>query len=194
MHACAPIVSRAWRRHGDPFNQGDVGSCTGNAMAGCLNTEPFFTPGRILTEDDALSLYKLATRLDKIPGHYPPEDTGSSGLSAAKAAFRSGLISAYHHAFGLHAVLAALGHGPGILGIPWFEGFDSPGPRGMLTIAGEVRGGHEVELLEVDVVAKTVRGVNSWGPEWADNGYFTLTWSTLGELLDQQGDFVVPVR
>ncbi len=190
----SPLVSRAWKRHCAPFNQGGVGACTGNAMAGVLMTEPFFTPGRNLTEADALRLYELATRLDKIAGHYPPEDTGSSGLAVAKAAHRSGYVKSYAHAFGLQHALAALGHGPVLLGIPWFAGFDTPrGPHAELVIAGGVRGGHEVELLEIDIAARMVRGCNSWGAGWGDGGYFSLTFDTLDELLAQDGDVVCPV-
>ncbi len=193
-----PIIQPAtWTRFGDIFNQGNIGSCTGNAMAGCLNTSPFFKLGGariLLQEREAVALYSIATQLDQIRGHYPPDDTGSSGLAVAKAAMKLGYIKAYHHAFGLQAVLAALGHGPGILGIPWYEGFDNPiGPHGELRISGAVRGGHEVQLSEINVSKRMVRGPNSWGNTWADKGYFTMSFDTLGALLSQDGDFVVPV-
>jgi hypothetical protein len=191
----APLVSKAWTRHIAPFDQGDLGSCTGNAMAGCLATEPFFMAGRVVDEALAVQLYSAATRLDYVPGHYPPEDTGSSGLAVAKAAARLGLVSSYHHAFGLHGALAALGHvGPVVIGVNWYESFDSPqGPHAELVASGSVRGGHEVQLLAVDLDQKLVRGCNSWGNGWGDGGYFTMGFSTLERLLAEQGDCVVPV-
>jgi len=192
--ANAPLVSKSWTRACAPFDQGDRGSCTGNAMAGALMTDPLYVPGRNLGESDAVALYSAATHLDRIPGAYPPKDTGSSGLAVAKAAQRAGYIKEYHHAFTLHGALAALARGPVIAGIPWYEGFDAPdGDSALLVIAGGVRGGHEIELLAVDVSLRLVRGVNSWGPDWGDHGYFTMTWDTLERLMSEEGDVVVPI-
>ncbi len=161
----SPIRSHQWERHVPPFDQGELGSCTGNAMAGCLATGPHYKADRKVDESLAVEIYSHATRLDYIRGHYPPEDTGSSGLAVAKAASRMGLVHAYHHAFSLHGTLAALSLvGPVILGTAWYAAFDEPvGPQAELRIGGEVRGGHEVQLLGVDVEAKTIRGCNSWG-------------------------------
>jgi hypothetical protein len=191
--AVGPIVSRAWERHCPPFQQGDLGSCTGNALGGVLMTGPFYKPDRIITEEDCVRLYSHATRLDKIPGHYPPEDTGSSGLAVCKAAAKAGLIKSYRHAFALNAVLAALGRGPLIVGINWYAGFDKPqGDGAQLVIGGGVRGGHEVELLAIDVERKLVRGPNSWGLDFGDHGYFTMSFATLERLLGEDGDATVP--
>ncbi len=67
------------------LNQGQVGSCTGNAGIGAINTLPFvatqaFSPD----ETGALKLYNAAQAIDG-NGLYPPIDNGSSGLSIAKA-------------------------------------------------------------------------------------------------------------
>ena len=190
----ASLVTKYWKRHVAPFDQGDLGSCTGNAMAGVLGTDPFYGSVSPVNEQLAIDIYSAATRLDYVRGHYPPDDTGSSGLAAAKAAARMGLIHGYHHAFTLNGCLASLGHvGPVIVGVNWYEGFDVPhGTGAQLVIEGQVRGGHEVELLGVEVENRLVYGVNSWGPSWGNGGYFSLAFETLERLLAEDGDCTVP--
>src|SRR5581483_9492938 len=80
--APAKLRTVAHRSYGLPLDQGQLGSCTGNAAAGALNTVPLHrTGGRVLTETQARDLYALATRLDGFEGEWPPTDTGSSGLA-----------------------------------------------------------------------------------------------------------------
>lgn len=187
------------RRYGPPFDQGQVGSCTGNATAGAINTNPVHLVHRpLLHEADALAIYELATQLDSIPGSYPPDDTGSSGLAAAKAAQQKGLITSYRHAFGIDDALQALMAGPVITGVNWYEGFDNPNPNGYVEIAGQVRGGHEFEVIgyqhgptpdESLLIAE-----NSWGTGWGMHGRFTFTVKTWAQLLAEQGDVTVLVR
>jgi hypothetical protein len=190
------LETKAWKRHGRIFDQAALGSCTGMAMAGVLMTEPFYRSGTDLVEDDAVELYELATRLDCIPGSYPPDDTGSTGLAVAKAAKRRGFLARYEHAFGLTDALHALQHGPILAGLPWYDSFDDPygiGAELVITADAQARGGHEVEISEIDVEAKIVRGPNSWGEGWGERGYFSMTWSTLRRLLGEQGDVVRPI-
>jgi hypothetical protein len=188
----APVLKSVMhKRLCPPFDQGNLGSCTGNAMAGLLMTEPVHTgPIGILGEKDAVELYSYATAHDNVRGVYPPSDTGSTGLAVAKAAKAKGWIKSYRHAFGLQHALAALVLYPWILGSNWYDSFDSPGPHGLISISPNagVRGGHETEWLGIDVDAKQVRGVNSWGPTWADRGYFSMSWDDLDRLLHEQGD------
>jgi hypothetical protein len=190
----APLRKVLWRRYGKPFDQGDLGSCTGNAIAGAINTEPLHAAGkRLLVEADAVEIYSHATDLDNAPGSYPPDDTGSSGLAACKAAKALGYISGYRHAFSLTAALQALMSGPVITGVSWFEGFDTPNKKGLVEISGSVRGGHEFEVLGYDPATDLVTAENSWGSSWGLAGRFHFTAKTWAELLAQQGDVTVPI-
>lgn len=182
------LVSVLHHRRSKPFDQGQLGSCTGNAMTGLLDTAPFTHSH--LGERTALKLYEYATTVDSDPGSYPPDDTGSSGLAVAKAAKHYGYITKYSHAFGLQHALAALALAPVITGMNWYDSFDQPGPDGLITITPDasVRGGHEVEVLGLDVDAQTVRICNSWDTSWGDAGYCTLGWSDWDRLLSEQGD------
>jgi hypothetical protein len=183
------IVSVLHKRHGWPFDQGKkLGSCTGNAVAGLLMTDPFHVKGRNLTEADAVELYSRATHLDPYKGIYPPKDTGSSGLAAMKAAAEEGYIQSYGHAFGLEHSLKTLVLTPVVTGVNWYEGFDKPDRDGMVKKKGEMRGGHEFLVVGIDAEAKTVRASNSWGSGWGDGGYFNFSWDAWEFLLDQDGD------
>lgn len=167
------------------FDQGELGSCTGNAADGMISTAPFTHLG---DEAEAVSIYSDATKLDTIVGSYPPDDTGSSGLAVCKVMKNRGLIAGYSHAFGLDHVLRALVLRPGITGITWREGCDEPDAKGIVRFRGQVRGGHEICLQGIDEPARLVWFANSWGPDWAADGYFAMSWDDYGEALADHGD------
>jgi hypothetical protein len=187
-----PIADVKHLRQCPPFDQGQLGSCIGNAMVGALMTEPFFSAGRAFTEQTAVQLYEQATKLDSVKGSYPPDDTGSTGLAVAKAAKRDGYISAYAHAFGLQHALGALTIAPVIAGISWYDSFDNPLPTGEcpLTADATVRGGHEIELFGIDTENQQVWAYQSWGPTWGGlgNGTFWFSYDTVTQLLAEKGD------
>jgi hypothetical protein len=163
-----------------------------SAVASDGRTVPWWfdldTPG-------AERIYSKATHVDPFPGEWPPEDTGSSGLAACKAAKSFGLISGYSWAFGLEEVLAALVLRPVMIGIDWWSSFDEPDPDGRISIrpGATVRGGHEICLDEIDAEHGRVWFTNSWGDGWAHKGRAWMSWATLGQLLADGGDAVVPV-
>lgn len=182
-------ASTTWWRRG-VTDQGNTSSCVGHAVAGLVGTSPH----RQHVSRDALGgldpyvLYRWAQDLDPWPAG-EPDYYGTSTLAGLAAAKRAGLIDEYRWCFGLDDVLATLSHyGPVVVGVNWYEGFDRPGEDGRLRIAGEVRGGHAVQLLGVNPDDKTVRGVNSWGPGWADRGRFEWEWATLERLLGEEGE------
>ena len=195
----AALRSTKWTHYGPILDQKDLGACTCFATLQMLQCDPFFTltaklrvpaKGNVLyTDQDAIKLYELATKLDKIKGSYPPDDTGSSGLAACKAAKQEKIIASYHHAFGIDAALHALQLAPVITGINWYEGFDAPiGTHAELQISGRIRGGHEITITEIDVQNRMVRGLTSWGPTFGDGGFFIMTWDTWTQLLNESGD------
>ncbi|MFF7411673.1 C1 family peptidase [Streptomyces lydicus] len=181
------------------LDQGDLGSCTGNAAEALVGSDPLYgaipaavavrpTGDAAADEVQAVALYSAATRLDGIQGVYPPTDTGSTGLAVAKAAQKAGLISGYQHALSLDAALKALSSAPLIVGVNWYEGFDTPDSKGLVEVSGSVRGGHEFLLYGMDAKKKVVLARNSWGTGWGANGGFSFSFDDLGRLLDEDGD------
>lgn len=192
----APLKTKHWKRHCPAYDQGDLGACTGNALAGALMTDGLYRQGFNFTEAEAVEFYKLATKIDDIPGSYPPDDTGSSGLAVAKIAKAAGYIKGYKHAFSVYHTLECLQSGPVIIGTNWYSSFDDTiGTKAEIVISpdAEVRGGHEYELLGIDVTDRLVFGINSWGDSYGFNGFFCMSWDTLNRLLHEQGDVTVLV-
>jgi hypothetical protein len=184
-------------QHLPPLDQGQVGSCTANAALGVLCSGIFWR-GIPYTEADALALYELETRIDnhQIPGMYPPDDTGSTGLWSMKALRQKGIVHSYHHAFATRTVLQLLEYYPVSVGVPWYNSMFDPDPQHRIPTdpSSGVAGGHQVALVGIDVETKLVRVRNSWGTAWGDGGYAWLSWTDLAVLLSDGGDAVVPVQ
>ena len=199
------IKSVDWTRRAPIFDQGNRSSCTGNAAAGLVATDVLgrtgltsvTVNGQILPvdEDFAVNVYSLATRLDEFDGKYPPDDTGSSGLGAAKALKRMGLASSYRHAVHLDALKSALQSGPVMVGTVWLESMFETDPDGFVIVdrSSPVVGGHEYVISAYDAGRLAFRLDNSWGEGWGVRGSAWLSQTNLTWLLSQQGDVTVPI-
>jgi hypothetical protein len=186
------VTHRLW---GPVLDQYKVGACTTHALAHALNSSPLHVAGRpLLRGPDALRLYGITTGLDPYEGTYPPDDTGSDGNSACKAARQEGLLAGWEHAFTLEQALSALVRQAVIVGTVWTGGMDEPDSAGFLRPkTGRYRGGHEYALIGLDVKRRTVTMVNSWSSRWGANGRARITWDDLEWLLGQEGDLTVPL-
>ena len=201
------IKSVDWTRRVPIFDQGSLGSCTGNAAAGLLGTDSAGRTGLTtalldgdptawpVDEELAVEVYKLATTLDNVTGTYPPDDTGSSGLGAAKALRKLGLATGYKHAFSLDALKSALQNGPVMVGTVWLESMFDVSANGHVNVdrTSQVAGGHEYVISAYDTSTRLFRMDNSWGESWGARGSAWLTEADMQWLLSQQGDVTVPV-
>ena len=190
------VVSVQWARVIPVLDQGDVGSCTGNACTGILGTMPDdgdlaaeFAAGLVLDEAEALTLYSAAEVIDG-DGPYPPNDNGSSGLSVAQAAKNAGLCSGYLHALSIPRSRRTIQAGPFMVGSDWYDSFDTPDVTGLVSIApgATVRGGHEYECIGYDAPSDLWHFVNSWGTAYGVNGHFYYSTATFAALLASEGD------
>jgi hypothetical protein len=186
------IVSAKHTRRIPVLDQGQLGDCVPNAAEGCMGTDPFHSTVTLeWGEPLAISWYGDVTATDPYPGQYPPDDTGSDGLSMAKVLLSKGLISGYQHTFSLEAALKALTVTPWITGVNWFQDMFTPDPDGRVHPTGALAGGHEFVADEIDAEHERVWFTNSWGAGWGAAGRFYLTFADFGRLLGQQGDVTI---
>jgi hypothetical protein len=210
------IKSVEWTRRTAILDQGNLGSCVGNAATGALGTDSagrtastsvtitaagaaashgLFTAGsHALDEKFAVALYSLATILDSYSGQYPPTDTGSSGIGAGKALTALGLATGYTHAFSIAALNTALQTGPVLIGVPWLNSMFNPASDGRIPVdqSSGIAGGHELELSKYDASTGEYWINNSWSDTWGVKGSAYFTTADLTYLLSQQGDVTVP--
>lgn len=191
-------VSKKWTRETPVLDQDlpiPLGSCTGNASAGALGSDPFyklmqqFYPKTTLNETTAVNIYGLATQIDGYKGTYPPTDTGSDGLSAAKAVkqFFPNVVTGYTHALTLDDMIHGLQESPCIVGTEWLTGMDNPDGNGLVHATGTERGGHEYECNEVDLENSLFGFEQSWG-DWGKDGKFWISFADVSKLLAADGD------
>jgi hypothetical protein len=183
-------VTRTIRQY-DPLpnpNQ-SIGNCTGCDNAMGFNAVGNRIKGQVLGMDYANVAYSLATSLDPFDGQWPPEDTGSSGLAAAKAAVRLNKGGTYRHIFGgADGVVQAIQDG-------WTVGVGTWGYTGMfersngwrIEPTGIKAGGHQYRMRGYDADRDLVKGRCWWG------GFrdFWIKREHLNDLLMDQGDAIV---
>jgi hypothetical protein len=182
-------VNKTWRR-GAAYDQGPTSSCVAQTFKGTLNTAPFSSQVSysLRTRYDALDFYRGGQLSDEWPGEEPTY-SGTSANGVCKYLKSKSLISEYRWCFGLDDVLDTLvQHGPVGIGIWWYDSMFATDASGFISPTGSKAGGHEVELIGINVTGRYVTGMNSWGSLWGVNGRFKLTWNSLGSLLQDDGD------
>lgn len=194
-----------------PLNQGQTGSCTGNAVAQWLNTmfadatrKAVRKAGGYFKEVDALKIYSLGTTLDGVPGQYPPDDDGCDGVSVAKAAEKLGYLDKYTHTFSFNSAQVAAEITPSIWGTVWTKPMFEP-VNGLVKVGvindSTIEGGHEYLDCGIDWTEEVFIKRNSWGDEdeWPGckkGGYFAIGFGKnhnfdAERLLEEQGDVTI---
>ncbi len=185
-----------------PVPQQRVGCCTGVDQAVKCNAAGNRVNGEILGLSHAEAIYRRASTLDPFDGQWPPDDTGSSGLAACKAAAEFGWITRYEWLFaGARQVLAALagdatrpGRCVGV-GTWWTSEMFHPDPETLIVKpAGPRVGGHQWTVTGWDPYHDALEGLCWWGPHWGDRGRFRIRFNDLDVLLADDGDAHVTYR
>lgn len=198
-YSILPVCSRFWTpNNAMPFSQ-RRGSCTGNAVAGVLSTQPF--QGRLTQDDADERIYPLATTLDPFPGAWPPEDTGSLGSSAWLAAMKLGYTDIPSTPISsLEELQSALQKTSCFVGVDWYNAMMEPTRCGELVASGGIAGGHEAQVIGINIQTKKVWIRNSWDWSWGLargnelGGYAYFSFGTLQKLLNAGGELDCPAR
>jgi hypothetical protein len=186
-HNPTPPPPKAFKIWNDDLilDQGNYGTCVGNAGAGFLRAEPIVDPK--VDETLARALYYEATCNDGACD--PTYNEGATSRGLAKALKARGRISAYAFAASLDEVNKWLDtYGPVMVGTDWTDDMMYPNSNGFVYFTGNIEGGHEWLILGRD--SETVYyAANSWGTSWGDKGHFRINASDLNKLLfNQDGD------
>jgi hypothetical protein len=202
-----PIKPAEWAPPIPTLDQGQTGSCTGNAgtyhlatLLGASRLSEVRLDGYPLTPNDAArneefarQLYHHATIEDGFQGTWPPDDTGSSGLGVCRSLKKAGLIPRYVWATTSRGMASFLQRSGCIIGMPWMEAFFQTDRDGFIDhdpnwYYSGVAGGHEVyvEALEKwdehDMRNGIIRFHNSWTDGWGDHGRGRMRISTYERL------------
>lgn len=182
-----------------------MGACTAFAATGLLSYPQWFS----MVEQDAyvkafgpmdgtgaLRFYSAEETLDG-DGPYPPQDNGSSGLTAAKVARGAGLIPGWTQTFTLEDALTFGQKQPFIAGTDWFNSMFQADAEGIVKVDPNsgLAGGHEYVVSSFDSARGLVGFDNSWSTDWGKAGRFFIEVESWGQLLARQGDttFFTPV-
>lgn len=190
-------VTTFHKRVAPVWDQGQLGACTAFAALGVMMTEPFYRTSFKYSGADAIKFYEQETALDnsQIPGAYPPDDTGSTGLWSMKLLRKMGLISGYKHAFSFTTVKKLLQVDPVSFGVPWYNSMFTPDKYGRIHVdqSSGLAGGHQLDGTGIDFVNQEIELTNSWGPSWGLSGRCRISFADMQALLANHGDCSVPV-
>ena len=111
----------------------------------------------------------------------------SHELKQAAAPFK---IKAYARRWTLDVIMVALAAGKvGVAGVGVTSSFmDWKGQGNIGVPNGSIYGGHAVVFCGYDDGRQAIRGLNSWGEEWGDKGFFWLDYANV----DWQCDIGIP--
>lgn len=169
-----------------------IGNCTAVSKCVQFNAAGDRHTGVVLDMDDAVDLYKLETQIDQFQGVYPPDDTGSNGLAACKAAQQKWQAGAYYWLFqGADDCIQSIMDGDVVsVGTYWMEGMFDQDSTGRVHPTGDVAGGHQYSLRGYWKDKDWVLG-RCW---WGDFRDFWISRDDLDGLLRNDGDAHVQER
>jgi hypothetical protein len=173
------------------LDQGQTPHCVGFTGADFIGDEPVLSEVNNALGD---ALYYECKIIDGEAG----QENGSDMRSIGKVLKNRGRIDAYAFAVTVDEIRTWVRtNGPVLMGTNWYNSMFHPDPRGMISIAGSIAGGHAWSIIGHDAtpdIAAPWIAQNHWGTNWADKGFFYFDDNTLSRLLSEQGDALVTME
>lgn len=168
------------------------GECTGVSKVSSFNAVGNRRKGEVLRIEEAHAIYSRASQIDPWEGSWPPDDTGSSTLGAAKAAQEQGFGGEYRWLFGgADEVIQATMHGEVVVvGSRWDWNMFNQDSEGRIRLGGGEAGGHAY-------IIRGYRESKDWALGrcwWGGFRDFWIARSDLDILLRDYGDAHVQRR
>jgi hypothetical protein len=179
-----PAVKSRFFHTGPVLDQGQSPECVAYAWKQWLDSSPITAkPAQPPTPE---WIYHAAQAVDEWAG--TPHD-GTSVRAGAKVIEGLKRLGAYHWSTSADdARLYLLTMGTLVIGINWYEAMFDPEADGTLQVSGSLAGGHALLLNGFSDSRQAFRGINSWGPDWGQNGRFWLRKADLARLLSEDGE------
>ncbi len=170
------------------LDQGATPRCVGYAGKNFMNTAP-------ITSQRPPSANELYSGAQAFDGEPLPHD-GSDGHGLMKYMLSRDLVrGGYVWAQDANDVREwVLSRGSVLVGSNWYDSMFEPDGHGILSVSGQVAGGHEYLLMGYSAKREAFRLLNSWGKSWGQNGRAWLKLSDLQRLLSEAGDAVSPLE
>lgn len=192
-------------------DQGEIGSCTGNAFAGALEflekkeSQVFRDISRLFIyynerayigeqaidsganiRDGIKSLVSYGAAGELIW----PYDTDRFAVQPSNEAYAdaaSHKITKYMRITTHNGILTCLANGyPVIFGMGWYDSYDNEDTGVLPELKGNetLEGGHCMVLTGYDLITRRYSFRNSWGLAWGKQGYGTIPFSSFSEMDD----------
>ena len=184
------------------MDQGELGSCTGNGIAGCINfIQKGFMASRLFIyynerviegtvdqdaganiRDGIISVVQQGVCSEEVV----PYDISQFAVQPSQEAYAAALKDVVTEYLALNTIADiknCLAQGfPVVCGITVFESFESAqvATTGIVPMPEEseqILGGHCIKIVGYDDVNQRVICANSWGTGWGEFGYFTLPYA-----------------
>lgn len=185
-------VRKYWWPDEKAWDQGATSECVAYSGSRLLVAGP-------VTNDaiECNKLYRECKEVDEWPGD---EYEGTSVRALMKVLKRRGLIESYHWTWEVNTIVEHLmSVGPLVVGTTWHLDMFMPDKWGYIAPTGPPVGGHAYTIIGVNRGKKhpltghegALRVLNSWGPNWGEDGRAWLSFAHMQRLLDDYGEACV---
>lgn len=174
------------------LDQGSTSQCVAYSTAKYCEAHPVKNTLPLAIPD----WYALCQKNDEWPGE---DYDGTSVRASFKLLKKYGIVSEYRWTWDIDTVANhLLSTGPMCVGTDWLFGMFDSDRFDFLRPEGESAGGHAYLLIGCDLDRKCYDGskgaftmLNSWGPNWSNNGRALISFKDMQKLLDLQGEACV---